>query len=120
MFIQTQKQSVYDAAMKKAANFIKQIREDRDISTAKLASMMNTTPQQISHLELGKRKLSWEWILRLADALQCHPLDITEGPAKPKAPQERDLLNKFRQLGETEQGMFITMLDSLTTEKTGK
>lgn len=69
-----------------------------------------TTNQQVSHLEQGRRKLTYEWMERLAKALSCHPLDLLATP--PAAPdgngqilsiRERQLLELFRSLADDEQ-----------------
>lgn len=92
-------------------SWIKEIREDRDMTLAELAEKTNTTHQQISNLELGKRKLTWEWVMRLSEALQCHPLDLTTGPAQPKNNTERELLEKFRGMNETDKPKYVSMAD---------
>lgn len=63
-----------------AENYIKEIRLARELSQEDLAEKLGTRYQQISYLELGKRRLTWEWMLRLADALECHPLDLVRYP----------------------------------------
>ncbi|HCS22812.1 MAG TPA: hypothetical protein DIW20_03605 [Rhodospirillaceae bacterium] len=96
------------------SNFIKQIREQAGITTAELAARVRTSQQQITNLENGKRKLTWEWMQRLADGLECHPLDLVEGPAAPKDDSEKDLLRKFRGLEDGQKRMFSHMLDGLS------
>lgn len=61
-------------------NYIKEIRNARGMSQETLADLAKTTHQQIHFLETGKRKLTYEWIIRLADALGVPRVDITEGP----------------------------------------
>lgn len=81
-----------------------------------LADACHTTHQQISNLESGKRKLTWEWMQRLAKGLECHPLDLVEGPAsapKPADERERELLRKFRGLEDGEKRIFSHMLDGV-------
>lgn len=100
-------------------NYLKELREDRGLTLQQLAEKAKTSNQQISNLEKSKRRLTWDWIMRLAEALQCHPLEITDGPAAilPKDEQERELLKKFRGFNDGEQKMFSHMLDSLAHEK---
>jgi hypothetical protein len=45
-----------------------------------LAERIGTSSQQVSHLELGKRHLTVEWLTRLAEALACHPWEIVSDP----------------------------------------
>lgn len=94
-------------------NFIKDIRESLGLTTAQLGELVGTSQQQISLLENSDRHLRWDWIERLSKALQCHPLDIIDGPLKPREPTERELVQKFRTLQETEKRIFTQMLDSI-------
>lgn len=96
------------------ANFIKEIRNAQGLTLEQLADKVGTTPQQINFLEAGKRKLTWEWMQRVANALECHPLDLVEGPAVPKDNDEKELLKKFRGLEDRERQMFSHMLDGLS------
>ncbi len=48
------------------------------MTLAELAERVGSTNQQISHLELGKRQLTVEWLKRLSDALECHTWAIVE------------------------------------------
>jgi transcriptional regulator with XRE-family HTH domain len=62
-----------------APNRLRALREARGLTLAELAEAAGTTNQQISHLELGKRQLTVEWLRRLGQALGCHPWAIVEG-----------------------------------------
>lgn len=66
------------AGLSVAANHLKSLREARGLSLVGLATKVGTTGQQISHLELGKRHLTVEWLKKLAAALDCHPWEIVE------------------------------------------
>jgi len=57
-------------------NKIHQMRENRGLTMDELAEAANTTSSQISKLEKGKRKLSLDWMARLAKALNCHPAEL--------------------------------------------
>lgn len=59
-------------------NRIRQLREARGWTLEELATRVGATNQQVSHLELGKRKLTVEWLRRLGAALDCHPWSIVE------------------------------------------
>jgi transcriptional regulator with XRE-family HTH domain len=61
-----------------ADNHIRRIRETKGLSLEGLAKLVGTTNQQISHLELGKRQLTVDWLRRLATALDCHPWALVE------------------------------------------
>ncbi len=57
-------------------NRIKHFRKKVGMSQVKLAEMANTSPQQISHLEQGMRRLTYDWAERLARVLKVHPADL--------------------------------------------
>jgi transcriptional regulator with XRE-family HTH domain len=60
------------------SNRIRELREARGMTLADLAERVGTTNQQISHLELGKRQLTVDWLRRLGVALGCHPWAVVE------------------------------------------
>lgn len=57
-------------------NRIREIREAAGLSTYDLARMTNTTAATISRLETEDRKLTLEWMMLIAEALQCTPADL--------------------------------------------
>ena len=59
-------------------NRLRELREARGWTLANLAERVGATNQQISHLELGKRQLTVDWLRRLGTALGCHPWSIVE------------------------------------------
>lgn len=75
-----------------------------------------TTASQINKLEKGQRRLTYEWMQRLADALGCTPQALVEPAADPAAPTtaaptptygEHNLLDAFRGLTDGEQAAFL-------------
>lgn len=98
------------------ANFIKEIRKSRGLSGEQLAEKVGTSPQQINYLENGKRKLTWAWLQKLSKALECHPLEITEGPAsQPQAltAKEKELISIYRGLEEGSRRMFEHLVEGV-------
>jgi len=95
-------------------NYIKELREAREITQEVLAEKIGTTSQQIYNLEKGKRRLTWDWIQRLAVALECHPMEITEGPLGISMLQndEKELLSAYRGLAEPERKIYLNMAKS--------
>jgi transcriptional regulator with XRE-family HTH domain len=92
-------------------NRLKQIREAQGLSLVALAAKVGTSSQQISHLELGKRHLTVEWLNRLATALQCHPWAlVSEAPPPFSTERERGLIELFRALPEAEQQALVDSL----------
>jgi transcriptional regulator with XRE-family HTH domain len=61
-----------------APNRLRELREARGLTLEDLAQRLGTTNQQVSHLELGKRQLTVDWLRRLGLALECHPWAIVE------------------------------------------
>ena len=58
------------------SNRIRELRKTRGLSQEQLAGQVETTAQQIGHLEAGKRQLTQAWMERLAPALGCRPTDL--------------------------------------------
>jgi phage repressor protein C with HTH and peptisase S24 domain len=54
-------------------NRIKELRRARGLTLQSLAERADTTNQQISRLERGERRLTTDWMERLAGALGCNP-----------------------------------------------
>lgn len=57
-------------------NRIKELRERAGVSQEALAEQANTSSQQISRLEKGTRRLTDEWMRRLAGPLGCLPHEL--------------------------------------------
>jgi len=55
------------------------LRELQGLTLEELATRVHTSNQQISHLEMGKRRLTLDWLLRIAAALDCHPWALVDG-----------------------------------------
>lgn len=60
----------------KANNRIKHWREHRRLSLAELARRVGTSAQQMGRLEAGKRRLTQDWMARVAGALAVMPQDL--------------------------------------------
>ncbi len=100
------------------SNKIRLLRELKGWSMHRLAEEVDppTTAAQINKLEKGQRQLTYDWIKRLAKALNVGPYDIT-GDSAPNAPafedlnrKEKDLIQKYRTLQEKEQDAFDALL----------
>lgn len=57
-------------------NRIQEIRKNQGLSGAQLAELIGTSQQQIQRLENGERKLSLDWMERIAKALKCEIRDL--------------------------------------------
>lgn len=57
-------------------NRIKELRRLRGLTQDGLGKLVGTGRSQIVKLERGERRLTVEWMRRLARALECHPADL--------------------------------------------
>ncbi|KAA5604243.1 helix-turn-helix transcriptional regulator [Roseospira marina] len=88
-------------------NRIREWRKARGLTLKQLAERAGTSNQQISHLEKGRRRLSLEWMQRLAEALDCLPSDLLADSSQPRNERERALVELFRGLSEEQQEAFL-------------
>lgn len=94
-------------------NRIRAFREAQGLSLEGLATTARTTNQQISLLETGKRRLTVDWLLRLADALQCHPWELVSSDLpQPLGARDIHLLHTFQGLTESQQSALLKFLES--------
>ena len=74
------------------ANRIRELRKARGLTMEALARQANTTASQINKLEKGERRLTDEWMHRLAEALDCNAASLMverRGPAGALGPIDR-------------------------------
>jgi len=96
-------------------NRIKTMREARGWSLEMLALKSETSNQQISLLEAGKRRLTVDWLIRLSDALNCHPWELVDHVLpKPPASHEVVLLERFRGLPDNQQRAVLDLLGTMS------
>jgi transcriptional regulator with XRE-family HTH domain len=57
-------------------NRIKELRKKNKLTMQALADKVGTTASQINKLEKGERRLTADWMYRLADAFEVAPVDI--------------------------------------------
>jgi transcriptional regulator with XRE-family HTH domain len=60
----------------KMPNRIREVREAQRLSMEELAQRMGTSRQQVHKLEKGERKLTQEWMWRIASALEVNPVAL--------------------------------------------
>jgi SOS-response transcriptional repressor LexA len=58
---------------------IRHRRQTLNLSLQKLADRVGTSKGQIDKLEKGQRRLTVDWLQRLAEALHCSPVDLLTG-----------------------------------------
>lgn len=59
-------------------NRIREIREQRGLTVQQLAERLQCSYQQVIRLERGQRRLSQQWMERIATALSCRPGELIE------------------------------------------
>lgn len=96
-------------------NRIRSLREAQGLSLESLAGRIGTTNQQVSLLESGQRRLTVEWLVRLAEGLNCHPWELVGEhlPAEMSALDVR-LLAHFRRLAEPQKHALLAFLESMS------
>ena len=67
-------------------NRIKEWRSSRGWSLQHLADLVETSRAQIDKLERGERRLTVDWMIRLAKALECLPADLLPLQRSPPLP----------------------------------
>ncbi|MAF96147.1 MAG: imidazoleglycerol-phosphate dehydratase [Rhodospirillaceae bacterium] len=68
-------------------NRIQALRKQKGLSQQELAQRIGTSGQQVGNLEAGRRKLTQDWMERLAAGLECGPADLLGSPAMQSAPK---------------------------------
>jgi transcriptional regulator with XRE-family HTH domain len=88
-------------------NRISELRKARGLTLKRLAELVGTSNQQISHLEKGRRRLTLDWMERIAEALECHPSELLIGGTQLRNEKERAMVELFRGLSEEQQEAFL-------------
>ncbi len=99
-------------------NRIRELRTAKRLTLEALAGCVNSSNQHPSHLETGKRRLTVDWIERLARGLECDPLELLSANLAEITEQERALLNIFRTLNDDQRDAFIAAAAALAGPST--
>lgn len=96
-------------------NRIYELRQKVDISQARLGTAANTTPAQIQKLEAGTRRLTIEWMRRLAPHLGCKPSDLMlDGDVSDRLDSaERELVALYRRLSPADKSRFQKIAEAM-------
>jgi transcriptional regulator with XRE-family HTH domain len=91
------------------------LRQAQDLSMEQLAARCTppTTASQINKLEKGKVKLSLEWIYRLAEALQVHPVELLEELPPRLGEREAALVELYRGMSENDRDTVFRVAESI-------
>lgn len=105
----------------KYPNRIRELRLAAGLTLDQLAALANTSNQQISRLERGERKLSLEWMDRIAQALGREVHDML-----PKAPElaevsdeERRILELIRHMPQADREWVLQLVEREAKRSTG-
>lgn len=89
------------------------IREERGWSQEETAERVTppTSQPQVDRLEKGQRKWNPNWLYKMAGALQVHQVELLEN--RPMAPEERGLVDAYRELSEDHREIASDFISSL-------
>ena len=82
-------------------NRIQALRKQKGLSQQALAKRIGTSGQQVGNLEAGRRKLTQDWMERLAAGLECGPVDLLGFPLNSPGARSTALPNAPRPPGVT-------------------
>ena len=108
----------------KVGEQIREVRKAKRIRQKVLARMVGISPGALTNFEKGRRRISLDWLHRIAEALDTPvayflPDEKDKSRATPGDPRERRLLNAWRTLAKNEllQADFLQLLDHLGRAK---
>jgi phage repressor protein C with HTH and peptisase S24 domain len=93
-------------------NRIREWRRRRDLTLEQLGMILGTSNQQISRLEKGERRLTVDWLLRIAKALQVEPDELLDPNDRPgiRTPIEQEVRLVQQSSGGSSQSERIPVL----------
>lgn len=98
-----------DVMEKKPQNRIRELRRAKGLSLKQLAELAGTTHQTVQRLETGERRLSQQWMERLASALGIKPADLL--PRAQTVEVEDFEFTRLRIFGEIQAGKWRRSLE---------
>ena len=108
----------------KVGERIREVRKSKRIRQKVLARMVGISPGALTNFEKGRRRISLDWLHRIAEALDTPvayflPDEKDKSRATPGDPRERRLLNAWRMLGKNDllRADFLQLLDHLGRTK---
>ncbi len=108
----------------KVGERIREVRKSKRIRQKVLARMVGISPGALTNFEKGRRRISLDWLHRIAEALDTPvayflPDEKDKSRATPGDPRERRLLNAWRLLGKNDllRADFLQLLDHLGRAK---
>lgn len=108
----------------KVGERIREVRKAKRIRQKVLARMVGISPGALTNFEKGRRRISLDWLHRIAEALDTPvayflPDEKDKSRATPGDPRERRLLNAWRLLGKNDvlKADFLQLLEHLGRAK---
>ena len=108
----------------KVGEQIREVRKEKRIRQKVLARMVGISPGALTNFEKGRRRISLDWLHRIAEALDTPVAyfltdEKDKSRATPGDPRERRLLNAWRLLGKNDllRSDFLQLLDHLGRAK---
>jgi transcriptional regulator with XRE-family HTH domain len=108
----------------KVGEQIREVRKAKRIRQKVLARMVGISPGALTNFEKGRRRISLDWLHRIAEALDTPvayflPDENEKDRATPGDPRERRLLNAWRLLGRSDvlRADFLQLLEHLGRAK---
>ena len=100
-------------------NKLNELRRAKKLSQADLGALAGCSAMQISRLEKGVNELTISWMRRLAPFLDCAPADLLLEQDNPMrlTPDERALIERYRNADENEQGNLQRVAEALIPYK---
>ena len=107
----------------KVGERIREVRKSKRIRQKVLARMVGISPGALTNFEKGRRRISLDWLQRIADALDTPmsyflPDEKERAKTTPGDPRERRLLNAWRDLkSQPLREDFLRLLEDLGRSK---
>ena len=95
---------------------LQRLREERGWSQEELAAKVNATKATVSKHERGHRRISRDWAMRYANALEVHWTELW-GEAAPLNPRERHFVDLLRGLNESDRDTVFRVTDALAEQR---
>lgn len=94
------------------ANNLRAWREHRGLSQSELGKLVDTTQAVISHLEKAERKLSTQWLHRLASALRIQPGHLVDYDPRTLDRSTLDLIEAAAAIAEEDRPFTKELIDT--------
>lgn len=94
-------------------NRIRAVRKAKGLSQEQLGEMVGTNKVQIGRLEKGNRRLTIDWVEKIAKALDCHPMELLGEAIPATTEREKAILQLYRDLSPDQQQAFLQLASTI-------